>query len=53
MSKPIRFTDQDRYPQPYRKAAETDITIRFRRVRAEQAKIAEEQKTKVQALRRK
>ena len=40
--KPIRYTDGHKYPNGYRKEAETDIGRTFARVRAEQRKAAEE-----------
>ena len=40
--KPPRYTDSSRWPNGYRRAAETDISKTFARVRAEQKKAAEQ-----------
>jgi len=40
--KPPRFTDMHRWPNGYRRAAETDISKTFARVRVEQKKAAEQ-----------
>ena len=37
-----RYTDADRWPNGYRRAAETDISKTFARVRAEQKRQAEQ-----------
>ena len=37
-----RYTDQSRYPNGYRKSANTDVAATFRRVRLEQSKAAEQ-----------
>ena len=50
--KPIRYTDQHRYPNGYRKAAETDITLSFKRARQKQAENAREVADKVATLRK-
>ena len=37
-----RYTDQHKYPNGYRKAANTDVAATFRRVRLEQQRAAEQ-----------
>lgn len=50
--KPPRYTDQHRYPHGYKKAAETNVELTFKRVRQEQAKNAEERQAKVAPLKK-
>lgn len=54
-----KFTDAAKYPHGYRRSAETDITVTFRRIKAEQKAAAEAQaqadaeaKAKVQPMRK-
>ena len=47
-----KFTDLARYPHPYRDSKHTDVAATFRRLRADQAKIKDEQQIKVQPLKR-
>ena len=48
--KPIRYTDQHRYPNGYRKAAETNVEATFKRARQEQkAKAAQQAANQAEA----
>lgn len=47
-----RYTDIHKYANGYRKSTNTDIAATFRRIRAEQARNAEEAKLKVQPMKR-
>jgi len=50
MTKAVRYTDTTRYPNGYRKSAETNIQLTFRRVR-EKLKIEAEQAARDEAER--
>lgn len=45
-----RYTDNHRYPNGYRKAAETNVEATFKRARQEQARNQEEVAVKVQPI---
>ena len=45
-----RYTDTHRYPNGYKKSAETNVQLTFRRVRAEQEKNLAEQAVKVKPI---
>ena len=47
-----RFTDEHKYPVPYRSAAATNIRATFRRIQAEQKKNEAERGQKVQLMRK-
>ena len=48
-----KFTDESRFKYgPYTPSGKTDVRKLFQKVRQEQAKIAEEQKVKVERLRK-
>ena len=50
--KPPRYTDTHRFPNGYRKAAETDITLTFQRARQKHAENAKEVADKVATIRK-
>ena len=47
-----RYTDQHRYPNGYRRSAETNVEATFKRIRAEQSKNAKEVQAKVAPMRK-
>ena len=48
-----KYTDSHRYPFGYKRAAETNVSKTFARIKANQAKNAEEVQAKVKVLARK
>ena len=50
--KPPKYTDSHKYPNGYKRAAETNVARTFARVRAEQQRNLEETRVKVQPLKR-